>query len=427
MDHREYSSGGAEYFPTGREFSAPPGELPRPAPEITPPAAEADRSGSEYHETTQSTPRQQKKRRKNISPAMLTTAAVAVAVVTVAPLSSVLSPGSSGYSDAPTLTLSAQSREYLDGVMASLPQADSTQLMAMARDTRLRHLVVEEASDYIDQLIEYEDEHRADDYYRSIDGEEYDLQEGLAGGMLLYPGQGVLCSTFDSTHYSDEYLWFNYHRYSRADGSDPTHTAIHFYYEENPSIDASFHQAEAYIHYQDSDNGSRYESVQYENGQYRLVEHTGIENSYYAVLESGTSSRWHYSHNIFDDGTSYSDSEHIVAEGKFVVEQVSSDIPDYSYAYINYLYDGTITITWWDNYNDMDTTELIIPVEKGVTRLPDTVTVEQIQGGFSLVYRDPDNSGSYHSFAYCEDDITEAEYLARLPWYVDISRISYME
>ena len=126
MKDNEFSCAGSEFNLSGQEFEPAVREWNMPAVEM-------DRSGREYRQESGALPAVKKKKRR-ITPAMATVAAVATAAVVVTPINFVMR-------SFPTRTPSAASRAYLDYAVEAVKSGDWDRLWAAAMDPRLEQTI----------------------------------------------------------------------------------------------------------------------------------------------------------------------------------------------------------------------------------------------------------------------------------------------
>lgn len=405
MDQKEYSSSGAEFFPTGREFSAASQEIQPPPPEITPAATEADRSGSEFHQSTGPDRKAEKKRRRGITPAMLTTAAVVTAAVIISPLSAPLTGNTGSTPVYPDLTLSARSAAYLDEVWDALPAGDPEQLLTLAGDERLRTLAVEEAAPYLETMErDYGLEGHHASYCDYCSGESI-LLEGFHYNNLYYDGQRANVTTRDM---GSSIMYVDYERYQWTDEANAAYldTGVYLdtsFYRQDYEPDGSGFDGYSVHIYNDTFEGESYEyrHVFYSSGQWVYAEYDGKR---FHVLQTGTVYTY-YKNVSLSDGTSEShfstNTEKHTAEGEFAYEIAPSEEARYSFYVKGYLNNGTITIRQTRPDDPGSDYTLRFDVANGVVRRTDDMGIDydETDGTYRLYVR-MKVAGSDSEYAY---------------------------
>lgn len=368
MSQKEFFSGGGECRPPEGEFFPTREEFSRPTEEVIPPAAEQDRSGGEFHQSAGPESTADKKRRRNISPAMLTTAAVVTAAVLITPISSVVK--NTGFY--PAMQLSAQSKAYLDEVWEVMPEWDGARLLALAKDERLRDLAVDEVTPYLEMLWQ--------DY--GLDGShgdecdfcsnDYALREGFHSHFIGYNGQqlGVSSASVDEGE-----LWLLYERYAEWETPDEINGYVTF--EQGTYLDSydvwEGQRADIYWHSYENDT-RRHSDVLYMGGLWELMD---LEGHRTLRLKSGVLCNYTEFEDLSgNNSTPYSHREEYVAEGEFATVFAPNESGGFAYRASNYLNNGTITIRQFSSASmDRDYT-VSFDVVDGVIRRTDDMSVE---------------------------------------------------
>lgn len=417
MNHNEHSTGGSEFFPIGQEFSSAQQEFTRISPEVIPITAEANQSGSEFDQSTGPDRKAEKKRRRNISPAMLTTAAVVTAAVIVSPLSSSVTSSQSGTSAYPDLTLSAQSKVILDEIWSALPEGDPEQLISLVLDERLRTFVAEDAAPYVEML---EQDYGLEEHYPDLCqfcGNEVVLLEGFHTCALFYDGQRANANL---RRYSDDYMFFDYQHFYRVDNPNDIYHEANFHYMNSDSDYTGYDSCDAYIHHTSYEGDTHeYSHAYYRTGHWEYEEYDGER---FHVLKTGTIYSYNKTNELSDNYSEpYYTTEMHIAEGDFAFEIGSSEKSIFSYHVNNYLYNGTITICQTNSsYPDSDYI-VQFDVVNGIVQRTDDMGVEysEADGIYHLYVKmmvASAGGGYYPEYVHTSDAETEEELFHASNW-----------
>jgi len=414
MSQKEFSSGGSEYFPAGQEFSAPKQEFTRPAPEVIPSAAETDQSGNEFRQSTGADKTAQNKRRR-ISPAMLTTAAVVTAAVAVLPLTSNHNMTPDRY-DYPTMELSAVGKAYLDEAWEVLRNGDVDRLAALGTDGRMLSFSENEVAPYVDMLEQTYGRPKSDD--AAVNNELYTYRDDYHGAILYYDGQNAGWHKFEE----ENLLNFHYNAYVENEYPDDLYTNTLFYFTESVEENA-YYSSYANIYtgianYYGPDEYKRNDHlvVNYEKGRYISIDPQ--INGY--VLDFGTI--WNESWTTDPETGEMIDHDWVRAEGDFALTLTYGSDEEGPTAQVQtYLHDGSVI--FFREYEDCQG-EFRLNVEDGILQLSDEIGLSYNEHtdryGLYAHYYDADgNVIRSEGLATSEQNLTEDEVLDIRNWHLN--------
>ena len=301
----------------GREMSPPREEFSCAGAEFASHGKEIVTGGGEFE---QKTAPEERKRKRRISPLMMTAAAVATAAVVVSGV------GQRGR-DYPEWKLTAAQCAYLDEVWTELREQDGARLAELSAQPMVEEIYREVLLPYAEML---EREYGEDVIHGEEEGE-------YVSCSLSYNGESISCEHGDGT----KEFWLHYERnaYRETDGTiayDNTYVNFDMYDYESWGLNEPEKSYYFWSHYDNLEQRISDWEVEYEEGRIQ----TAPDGVRHWLTEWGSSERWYLSWHHTADGQMDLPVKHI-SEGEIIEEWVEPEDGSDPY-YERHLENGTV-------------------------------------------------------------------------------------